>query len=148
MHILQVYKDYFPVLGGMENHLRLLCEGLAARGHQVTVLTNGRGRRGELREIGGVRVVYAGRLATLASAPLSLDMLGQMRRQRADLVHLHLPDPTGDLALALAGPRAPLVVSYHSDIVRQKRLLRLYAPLLRRTLRRAARIISFSPAYI
>ncbi|NTV65399.1 MAG: glycosyltransferase, partial [Oscillochloris sp.] len=45
-------------------------------------------------------------------------------------------------------PRAPLVVSYHSDIVRQKRLLRLYAPLLRRTLRRAARIISFSPAYI
>jgi rhamnosyl/mannosyltransferase len=59
-----------------------------------------------------------------------------------------MPDPTGDLALALAGPRAPLVVSYHSDIVRQRRLLQLYAPLLRRTLRRAARIIAASPAYV
>ncbi|NNJ10664.1 glycosyltransferase [Chloroflexales bacterium ZM16-3] len=148
MNILQIYKDYFPVLGGIEGHLRLLAEGLAARGHQVTVLTNGRGRRGEVREIGGVRVIYAGRLATLASAPVSPALLAHMARQRPDLVHLHMPDPTGDLALALAGPRAPLVVSYHSDIVRQRRLLTLYAPLLRRTLRRAARIIATSPAYV
>ncbi len=146
--ILQVYKDYLPVLGGIEGHLRLLAEGLAARGHDVTVLTNGRGRRGAAREVGGVRVIYAGRLATLASAPLSPALLSHAARQRPDLVHLHLPDPTGDLALALAGPRAPLVVSYHSDIVRQRRLLMLYAPLLRRTLRRAARIIAASPAYL
>ncbi|MEI7769117.1 MAG: glycosyltransferase [Chloroflexales bacterium] len=146
--ILQVYKDYFPVLGGIEGHLRLLAEGLAARGHRVTVLTSGRGRRDERRDLGGVRVIAAGRLATLASAPLSPALLAHMARQRADIVHLHMPDPTGDLALALAGPRAPLVVSYHSDIVRQRRLLRLYAPLLRRTLRRAARIIAASPAYV
>lgn len=147
MNLLQVYKDYYPVLGGIEGHLRLLAEGLAARGHRVTVLTNGRRRRGAVRELGGVRVVYAGRLATLASAPLSPAMLAHMLGQRPDLVHLHMPDPTGDLALALAGPRAPLVVSYHSDIVRQRRLLTLYAPLLRRTLRRAERIIAASPAY-
>jgi rhamnosyl/mannosyltransferase len=147
MHILQVYKDYYPVLGGIENHLRLLSEGLVARGHSVTVLTSGRGRRSELREIGGVQVIAAGRLATVASAPLSPALLAHMARQRADVVHLHMPDPTGDLALALAGPRAPLVVSYHSDIVRQRRLLRLYAPLLRYTLGRAARIITSSPAY-
>jgi rhamnosyl/mannosyltransferase len=148
MHILQIYKDYHPVIGGIENHLRLLSEGLAARGHCVTVLTNGRGRRDDLHEIGGVRVIAAARLATLASAPISLSLLAHMARQRADIVHLHMPDPTGDLALALAGPRAPLVVSYHSDIVRQRRLLTLYAPLLRRTLRRAARIIASSPAYV
>ena len=39
MHILQVYKDYYPVLGGMENHLRIISEGLAARGHTVTALS-------------------------------------------------------------------------------------------------------------
>ncbi|MBX0329747.1 glycosyltransferase [Oscillochloris sp. ZM17-4] len=148
MRVLQVYKDYFPILGGIEGHLRLLAEGMVARGHQVTVLTSGRGRRGEVREIGGVRVIYAGRMATLASAPVSPALLAHMARQRPDIVHLHMPDPTGDMALALAGPRAPLVVSYHSDIVRQRRLLRLYAPLLRRTLRRASRIIAASPAYI
>jgi len=148
MHILQLYKDYYPVVGGIENHLRLLAEGLAARGHRVTVLTSGPGRRGEEREIGGVRVVYAGRAATLARAPLSPELPLRLRAERPDVVHLHMPDPTGDLALALAGGRAPLVVTYHSDIIRQRRLLALYAPLLRATLRRAARIIATSPAYI
>ncbi len=148
MHILQVYKDYFPVLGGIENHLRLLCEGLVSRGHSVTLLTNGRSRRSELRILNGVRVIAAGRLATVASAPISPALLAHAARQRADLVHLHMPDPTGDVALALAGSRAPLVVSYHSDIVRQRRLLTFYAPLLRRTLRRATRIIAASPAYV
>ncbi|NJL34781.1 MAG: glycosyltransferase [Chloroflexaceae bacterium] len=38
MHILHIYKDYFPVLGGIENHVRAAAEGVAARGHQVTVL--------------------------------------------------------------------------------------------------------------
>ncbi|WP_129630767.1 glycosyltransferase [Candidatus Oscillochloris fontis] len=146
-HILHIYKDYYPVIGGIENHLRLLAEGLVARGHRVTVLTNALDGRGGEYEVGGVRVVAVGRLATLASAPLSPALLVQMVRQRPDLVHLHMPDPTGDLALALAGPRTPLVVSYHSDIVRQRRLLQLYAPLLRRTLRRATRIIASSPAY-
>ncbi len=148
MHILQVYKDYFPILGGIENHLRMLSEGLVARGHRVTVLTSGRARHDEIYEIGGVRVIAAGRLATVASAPLSPALLTHAARQRPDLVHLHMPDPTGDVALTLAGPRAPLVVSYHSDIVRQRHLLTLYAPLLRRTLRRAARIIAASPAYV
>jgi rhamnosyl/mannosyltransferase len=147
MDILQIYKDYYPTLGGIENHLRLLAEGLAARGHRVTVLTNARGRRGAAQTLGGVRVVAAGRLGTLASAPLSPALLARLRAERPQIVHLHMPDPTGDLALALAGPPAPLVLTYHSDIVRQRRLLALYAPLLRRTLRRAAAIIATSPAY-
>jgi rhamnosyl/mannosyltransferase len=147
MHVLQIYKDYWPVLGGIENHLRLLAEGLAARGHRVTVLTVGRQRRSTFATIGGVRVISAGRLATVSSAPLSPGLPLLLARERPDLVHLHLPDPTGDIAQTIAG-RAPLIVTYHSDIVRQRRMLTLYAPLLRRTLRRAARIIATSPNYV
>jgi rhamnosyl/mannosyltransferase len=40
------------------------------------------------------------------------------------------------------------VISYHSDIVRQKALLRVYRPLLWRVLRRADRILATSPRYI
>jgi rhamnosyl/mannosyltransferase len=40
------------------------------------------------------------------------------------------------------------VVSYHSDIIRQRSLLRLYAPILRRSLRRADAIIATSPPYV
>jgi rhamnosyl/mannosyltransferase len=147
MHVLQIYKDYWPVLGGIENHLRLLAEGLAARGHRVTVLTVGRQRRTTVAMIGGVRVIYAGRLATVSSAPLSPRLPLLLARERPDILHLHMPDPTGDIAQTLAR-RAPLVITYHSDIVRQRRMLALYAPLLRRTLRRAARIIATSPNYV
>lgn len=44
--------------------------------------------------------------------------------------------------------RAPLVVTYHSDIVRQQRLLQLYRPLLHATLRRAQRVIATSEPYV
>ena len=32
LRVLHVYKEYFPVLGGIENHVRLLCHSLRERG--------------------------------------------------------------------------------------------------------------------
>lgn len=149
MHILQIYKDYFPTLGGIENHLKDLSEGLVARGHQVTVLvtsTTTQTTRAELRP--GLMVIKAARALHVASTPLSLALLGEALGIRADLVHLHFPYPPGDLATLIAPGSPPLVLTYHSDIVRQQNLLRLYRPLLELTLRRAARIIATSPGYI
>ena len=148
MRLLLLYKDYPPVIGGIENHLRFLAEGLAERGHAVTVLVSGATRRTQVAEEGGVRVIRAGRLATLASTPLSPALPLLLARARPDLIHLHHPFPPGDLATLIAAPSVPLVVTYHSDIVRQRRLARTLAPLFRRTLRRAARIVASSPAYI
>jgi rhamnosyl/mannosyltransferase len=62
-----------------------------------------------------------------------------------DLVHLQMPWPGGDAALL--GCDVPYVVTYQSDVVRQQRLLTLYAPLLHRTLRHARAIITTSPQY-
>jgi glycosyltransferase involved in cell wall biosynthesis len=149
MHILQLYKDYFPVLGGIENHVRDLSTALAARGHQVTVLTTSLDRRTMIeRPRPGLTVIKAARTLHLASTPISPEMLRQIRRLRADIVHLHFPYPPGDLAYLAMPARAPLVVTYHSDIVRQQALLRIYRPLLEWTLRRAARIIATSPNYV
>jgi rhamnosyl/mannosyltransferase len=105
------------------------------------------GRSTEIEQRQGVRVIKAGRLLHAASTPLSLNQLRQARRLRADLVNLHMPYPPGDLAAA-ALPDAPLVVTYHSDVVRQRRLLQLYRPLLHATLRRASRIIATSAPYV
>jgi glycosyltransferase involved in cell wall biosynthesis len=149
VRILHIYKDYPPVLGGIEGHLRDLCERLAARGHAVTALvTSQSGRTSFEQPAPGLTVLRAARAAHVASTPLSPAMIGLARAARPDLVHLHFPYPPGDLA-ALALPGAPaLVVTYHSDIVRQKGLLRLYRPLLEHTLGRAARIIATSPNYL
>ncbi len=146
LRIVQIYKDYAPVVGGIENHIQALAQGLAARGHDVAVLVTNQARRTETITMNGVRVIKAARLAHLASTPLSLDLMLQARHLHADVVNLHMPYPPGDLA-ALAID-APLVVTYHSDIVRQQRLLQIYRPFLNATLRRAASIITTSAPYI
>jgi glycosyltransferase involved in cell wall biosynthesis len=149
MQILHIYKDYPPILGGIENHLKLLAEGQAVRGHQVTVLvTNPAGAQTLVTLESGVRVVRAGRLATVASTPLTLALPWYLLRQRPDIVHLHLPYPVGDTAQLMLRRGRRTIITYHSDIVRQKSLLRFYAPLLRASLRRADCILATSPRYI
>ncbi|WP_298406362.1 glycosyltransferase [uncultured Chloroflexus sp.] len=146
MHILQLYKDYPPVQGGIEGHLQLLSEGLTSRGHRVTVLYVAPGRQGRHEWRNGVELIATPRLLTLARAPISPALLWQVTRCRPDLIHFHHPYPVGDLALLAT--RAPLVVTYHSDIVRQRVLGALTAPLIHHTLRRAACIIASSPAIV
>jgi rhamnosyl/mannosyltransferase len=149
VHILHIYKDYYPVLGGIENHLRTLAEGLAARGQRITVLVTNTAARDEIEHSGSLTVIKAGRLLHAASTPLSARMVQHARALRdVDMVHLHFPFPPGDLVAQAVPGSPPLVVSYHSDIVRQRTLLRLYGPLLRRTLARARAIIATSPPYI
>ncbi|HEU5087414.1 MAG TPA: glycosyltransferase, partial [Roseiflexaceae bacterium] len=148
MRILHIYKDYAPVVGGIENHVRDLGEGLARRGYAVRVLVTGQGGQRSIAIEGGVEVVRAARFAHAASTPLSLDMLQIARTSRADIVHLHFPYPPGDLAAFAVPGHPPLVVTYHSDIVRQQQLLRIYRPLLERTMQRARRVIATSPDYV
>jgi rhamnosyl/mannosyltransferase len=147
MRILHLYKDYSPVLGGIENHIRILAEAQAQRGHDVTVLAANPRWRTSVLVMNGVRVVLAGRLATLASTPLSPGLFTWLARLDADIVHLHFPHPPGEIAQLLVGHVARTILTYHSDIVRQRRLLRLYQPLMRRVLSRADRILVTSPPY-
>lgn len=160
MKILYVYKDYYPVVGGIENHIRLICRGLKAGWPEVepTVLVTNRARNTVVEEMDGVKVIKAGRLATISSAPISLSLFAWMRRLEADITHLHFPYPIGELAYLLGGRshkmaatasrRQAMVITYHSDIVRQKYLLQVYKPFLYRLLARADRITVSSPQYI
>ncbi len=147
MRILHVYKDYFPVLGGIENHIRWLAEAQAAAGHDVTVLVCNTGAETVTETYQGVRVIKAGRWATVASMPLSVQQPLLLAKMRPDIAHLHLPYPLGAVANLFLGRARATVLTYHSDIVRQRRWLRLYAPLLRLVLRRADAIITTSPVY-
>lgn len=126
----------------------MLAEGLAARGVDVTVLVTNTARSTRIERRANLRIVRAGRALHLASTPLSWRMISQAARLRADLVHLHMPYPPGDLVARALPGNPPLIVTYHSDIVRQRRLLQIYRPLLHATLRRARAIIATSAPYV
>jgi rhamnosyl/mannosyltransferase len=150
MHIVHIYKDYFPVLGGIENHVRDLAVAQAAAGHRVTVLVTQRtGLAAEDRRIDGVRVVKARRQLNVQSAPIAVSFPAHVQRLTAgaDIVHLHAPYPIGEAANLYFGRARRSVITWHSDIVRQKILLRLYTPLLRRVLQKADRVLPTSEAY-
>lgn len=150
MKILHVYKEYFPVLGGVENHIRWQAEGMVARGHQVQVLVTSPNRHFQQDLIDGVDVIRTGRQFNLSSAPVSLPMLAHLARlgSEADIIHLHSPYPPAELSQLLLSSGRRTVVTYHSDIVKQASLLRFYAPFLRRFLARADAILVSSPAYV
>ncbi|MFZ1630690.1 MAG: glycosyltransferase, partial [Anaerolineae bacterium] len=98
LNILHLYKDYFPVVGGMENHIKWLAEAQAAAGHRVGVLVTSLDRRSSVRWENGVRVIRAARLANIASTPLSLAFPWLLRRERPDVAHLHFPYPLGEVS--------------------------------------------------
>jgi glycosyltransferase involved in cell wall biosynthesis len=148
LKILHLYKDYFPVRGGIENHVKLLAEAQAARGHDVSVLVTSRDRHTHIETINGVHVIFAARLATVSSAPLSLEFVRRLARERPDIAHLHFPYPVGEAANYFFGRARNTVLTYHSDIVRQKYLRVVYAPLMQHMLSRVDAIIATSPNYI
>lgn len=148
MKILHIYKDYFPVLGGIENYIKILSEAHAAEGHQVTALVCAPNLRTQVEESNGVKIIKTQRLATIASMPISLSQPLVTARLNPDVVHVHSPYPLGELSAWLFKPRTPLVITHHSDVVRQKNWLKLYEPFLRRVLKRANRILATSPRYI
>ncbi|HKI84640.1 MAG TPA: glycosyltransferase, partial [Candidatus Krumholzibacteria bacterium] len=146
MRILELGKFYPPVRGGMESALEQICLGLRRRGHRVLALVSADERRASASYREGVAVWRLGRYGQIASSPVNPGLARALKRVRSQfrpqLVHLHLPNPAVAVAWLLFGDRQlPLVISYHSDIVRQRRLASLLEPLRQRVLARAAKIV-------
>jgi rhamnosyl/mannosyltransferase len=57
-------------------------------------------------------------------------MPGHLARNPGDLYHLHFPNPTGELSWLAVRPRAPMVITYHGDVIRQKALMPFYSPFI------------------
>jgi glycosyltransferase involved in cell wall biosynthesis len=89
-----------------------------------------------------------GSLARWDVCPILLRELRRFLGRKPDVVHFHAPNPTMLLALAAAGCQAPIVVTHHSDIVRQRLLKYALAPFERLIYARAARIFTTSALYV
>src|ERR1051326_3134911 len=149
MTILQLGKYYYPYMGGIENHLYLLCNEIKARVPLEVIVCNSALRTAH-DSIDGVAVTRCAELINVASTSLCPSMPMALSRRQYEIIHFHFPHPMGVMSyLASFKPRAhQVIVTYHSDIVRQENLLKLYAPFMRRVMDRAAAIICTSPNYI
>jgi rhamnosyl/mannosyltransferase len=133
----------------METVLAELSRGLVGRGHDVHVLVAGAGATQSGR-IDGVQLRRLRSLGSLHSMPLLPGLLGALRDELRsfdpELVHMHLPNPAPGLAWLWLREQRPLVLSHHSDIVRQRALRRLFSPAEQRLLASADAILVSSEA--
>jgi rhamnosyl/mannosyltransferase len=151
MRVLHVYKTYYPdSVGGIEQVLLQLTQGLAGLGIENRIFTLSPTAQPAVIRRAEAEVHRSSVMLDIASNPMSLRAIGEFRRQLAwaDVVHYQFPWPFGDLLHVLCAGRKPSVVSYQSDVVRQKRLMRAYAPLMKRFLGSVDQVIATSPGYI
>lgn len=145
--VLHVGKFYAPHVGGIETHLETLCRRLSESMDVRVLVANDRGGDEETL-VDGVNVSRHSIMFTIAGAPVCPSMVRKIRHSNADIVHVHVPNPAGILAVMASGYRGRVVTSWHSDTVRQRRLARIFAPIQRRYLRNCDAIITASPNYL
>ncbi|MFC5461065.1 glycosyltransferase family 4 protein [Massilia niabensis] len=151
MRVLHFCKTYYPdSVGGIEQVIRQMCVGTGRLGVTNTVLSLSREKNLAPIAFEGHTVHRVPLDFELASNGCSVASFGALARlaREADVVHYHFPWPFADLAHFVARVRKPTVLTYHSDIVRQKKLLRLYQPLKQRFLRSVDAIVATSPNYM
>ena len=136
--------------GGLERYVFELARALESQVRYTNIVAE-RGGAPDVQMVG--ETVYARPWVSIAGTPVCPTMpwhaLAHHRRAPFDLVHLQFPaDPMAHLSSALLPRGVKRVISWHSDIVRQQKLLALYRPFLERLLRSADAIIAATPAHI
>ncbi|MBP0633989.1 MULTISPECIES: glycosyltransferase family 4 protein [unclassified Cupriavidus] len=152
MRVLHVFKTYYPdSFGGVEQVIRQIILSARPLGVEGRVFTLSKSTR-QVRRVrdGEIEVIQAPTNLDVASTPFSLSALKPFKdaSKWADVIHYHFPWPFGDMLHLLGRPRRPSLLTYHSDIVRQRTLLHFYRPLMRRFIGSMDAVVATSPNYV
>ena len=151
MRILQIVK-FYPIRGGIEKVMYDITMGLSQRQVYCDMLcASAEKQKPENLLLNDyARILCVSTWKKVAATMLSPAMIFRLRKinKEYDIIHIHHPDPMACLALFLSGYKGPVVLHWHSDILKQKMLLKLYSPLQNWLLRRAKVIVGTTPVYV
>lgn len=150
MRILHFYKNALPeTMGGVEQLVDQLARGTSTLGVSNTVLALSNKPNQFPIPMHGYELITVNRNFEFASNAFSWQSIGAFKElsAQADLIHYHFPWPFADLVHQLVKPNIPSLLTYHSDIIRQKLLLKLYRPLKQKFFHSIDHIVATSPNY-
>jgi glycosyltransferase involved in cell wall biosynthesis len=151
MRVLQFGRFWGDNHGGVERHVHLLSKGLAAQGVDVVNLVASQDLKAHDEWVDGFRLVQAPSFGMAFRTAMSPELVWralQLHREKPfDVFHFHFPDPLTHLASEFLPHRVKRVITWHSEIVRQKRALAVYKPFLQRVTRRADTIVAATTAH-
>ena len=149
MKVLHIGKYYPPFFGGIEKVNFDIVEGLNARGCETDVLCFNH-EKGKHVTNDYYRIIRCRTVVNAFSTPISFQIVQKLRaiHKEYDIIHVHLPNPLATIALQNSGFKGKVVLHWHSDIVKQSKLKRLYNPFQKWVLNRADKIIVTSENYL
>ncbi|WP_216661753.1 glycosyltransferase [Niveibacterium sp. COAC-50] len=151
IRIAHVYRTYFPeTQGGLQEAIRQISLGTAQHGVVNTVFALAKDPYPRFLKVPEGDLLRERSFFEVASCDFGgMASFRTFRKlaDRVDLFHFHYPWPFGDLLGILGRKSKPFVVTYQSDVVRQRSLDYCYAPLRRAFFNRAAAVVTTSPGY-
>lgn len=149
--VLHVYRTYFPdPPGGVQEAIRQIANATRIYGVESRIFALSPTPIPQEIERPEGRVTRSRSWA----APASCDLGGWNAFMRfseemnwADVVQYHFPWPFADILHFLSRVDKPTVMTYHSDIVRQRILGSVYAPVMKRMLASMGAVVATSPTY-
>ncbi len=146
MKVLHLGKLCPPNEGGIEVFSYDLLENLNNKGIKADLLCFGENTK--IDTYNGFEYFSCKMNVKLNSAPLSYDYFKNFKKiiNNYDIIHVHTPNPLAEILTLMT--KKPIIVHWHSDIVRQKISYKFYKPIQQRILQKAIKIIATSPQYL
>lgn len=151
LRVLHVFKTYFPDgYGGVEQTIKQICLSTTELGITNRILTLSKNPKPKILSQVEAEVYRYAENFNLAATGFSVQAIHGFRQLAAwaDVIHYHFPWPFADFLNFFSHHKKPSLVTYHSDIMRQKRLLWFYRPLMNHFLKHVNAIIATSPNYL
>ncbi|GIU71708.1 MAG: N-acetylglucosaminyl-phosphatidylinositol biosynthetic protein Spt14 [Candidatus Nitrosocaldaceae archaeon] len=150
MHITFVVQRYYPYIGGVETHVKMISEILAKHGYVVKVFTTDPSNKLEKEDV--INDVYIRRFRSFAPKEAyyipTLEFYNAIKNHSTDIVHAHTIQAFPLLYAALAkNDRWRFVITphYHGPATLVRSILfALYTPLIKHAIKKADKIISVS----
>lgn len=151
MHIIHVYRTYFEDRTGIPTVINTLTNSIDEPDIKQEVLFLAKNPQQIPKYYDGAILTPFKRELSFSSADMTFTQFFKFRNalKKADVIHYHFPWPFMDLLhLSLLGSKPKTIVTYHSDIVKQKKLNVIYKPLMSAFLKNMDHIIATSDNYL
>lgn len=145
LHLGKFSKNY---AGGIETVVDGLLSGLSMDFKLFNLVSNTQFKNKLTKRTGYIE--YCSALAgVFARTPFCPTMPYQLKklyqRYRFSIVHLHLPNPMAHFASEILPLSVKRIVSWHSDVVQQKKFIRIYQPFVNHLLKKTHALIVATP---
>ncbi len=149
LKVLQLGKFYYPTFGGIEQVMYEIAEGLNASGIKSDVLCANTKAKYEEMVFDNYKVYKTSSYGLVKSTSITPQLVYKLWKihKNYDIIHIHHPNPMAFLALFIVRPKCKVIVHWHSDIIRQKKVLKYFLPLQHWVLDFADKIIATSQNY-